>query len=95
MSERPTTPDWVKQLGALPWPTLGGKQVWGDEFAYGGWRIQQNAVTGLYRLLDPRDVRHAVGDWDHCHSAFARQRGVPVGGADNLGLLVLRAHGAA
>lgn len=67
-------PDWVKQLGAVPWPTLGGKQMWGDVFLYGGWRIQKNAVTKLYRLLDPRDVRHAAGDWEHCHTAFARLR---------------------
>lgn len=76
MTDRPTTdpPEWVKQLGAVPWPTMGGKQMWGDVFLYGGWRIQQNTVTGLYRLLDPRDVRHASGDWDHCHNAFVRLR---------------------
>ncbi len=67
-------PEWIKQLGAVPWPTLGGKQFWADVFLYGGWRIQRNVQTGVHRLLDPRDVRYAMGDWDHCHTAFARIR---------------------
>ncbi len=71
----PEIPDWVMQLGAVPLPTLGGKQMWGDVFLYGGWRIQRNIVTKLFRLLDPRDIRHAAGDWDHCHTAFVRLRG--------------------
>lgn len=70
----PGPPDWLKALGAVPWPTLGGKQVWGDVFLYGGWRIQRNAISGLHRLLDPRDIRHAMGDWEHCHTAFVRLR---------------------
>ena len=47
-------------------PTLGGKQLWGDELFCGQWRIQRNVVTGHYRLLDPDDVRRAWGSKDNC-----------------------------
>lgn len=58
----------------LPWPTLGGKQVWADVFLYAGWRIQQNVLSEQHRLLDPWDVRHAAGNWRHCHDTFLRLR---------------------
>lgn len=47
-------------------PTLGGKQLWADVFLHAGWRVQQNVVTGHHRLLDPNDVRRAVGSFEHC-----------------------------
>jgi hypothetical protein len=60
-------------FGALdygPWnlqlATYGGKQFWTDQRILGGWRIQKNAVTRHYRLVDPDDVRHAWGTWDAC-----------------------------
>ncbi|MEZ4321568.1 MAG: alpha/beta fold hydrolase [Myxococcota bacterium] len=59
-------------------PTLGGKQLWADEFVCEGWRIQQNVVSGHHRLLDDADLRIAWGTWEHCKAHFDRiaaQRG--------------------
>jgi pimeloyl-ACP methyl ester carboxylesterase len=47
-------------------PTFGGLWVWTDVVIYDDWRVQQNAVTGHYRLIDPRERRHASGDLDEC-----------------------------
>ncbi|MEZ4241471.1 MAG: alpha/beta fold hydrolase [Myxococcota bacterium] len=55
-------------------PTLGGKQIWGDEFLYAGYRIQQNVYTKHHRLLGPNDARLAAGTFDHCHDTFRRLR---------------------
>ena len=44
-------------------PTWGGKQFWGDELFFHGWHIQRNAITGHYRLLDERNLRHAGARW--------------------------------
>ncbi len=54
----------------LPFPTLGGKQIWADNFIYAGWRIQQNVYTDHFRLLDDRDIRRAWGDEAACREAF-------------------------
>ena len=72
-------------------PTLGGNQVWADEYARHGWRIQQNIVTGHYRLLDGRNFRRAWGSFDHCRAALDRLR------PDNptAGHTVLLLHGIA
>ena len=74
MAGPPDNNDWAEQFAAIPVPTLGGKQLWGDVFLYAGWRIQRHALTGQHRLLDPRDVRHALGDWGQCHDDFVRIR---------------------
>jgi hypothetical protein len=47
-------------------PTFGGLWVWTDVVIYDDWRVQQHAVTGHYRLIDPRERRHASGDLDEC-----------------------------
>lgn len=50
------------------WKTLGGKQFWNDQHHCGGWRIQKNAVSGRFRLLDP-DNRLAMSDSEEaCHA---------------------------
>lgn len=54
----------------LPLPTLGGKQFWTDIRHFDGWRIQHNHLTGHYRLLDARNVRHAWGDESECREAL-------------------------
>ena len=54
----------------LAFPTLGGFQFWGDEMVYCGWRIQRNAVTHHYRLIDPRHIRRAWGTYEECEDAF-------------------------
>jgi len=58
----------------LPFPTLGGKQIWADTYIYAGWRIQQNVFTGHFRLLDDRDIRRAWGDEAACREAFEALR---------------------
>ncbi len=58
----------------VPMPTLGGKQLWSDEFIYAGWRIQQNVVTEHHRLLDSGDVRRAWGSFAHCREVFDQAR---------------------
>lgn len=55
-------------------PTLGGKQLWADEFVYAGYRIQENGVTGHHRLLGPDDTRLHWGSWEDCRDAFERLR---------------------
>jgi hypothetical protein len=47
-------------------PTLGGKQFWTDFAWKNGWRLQQNAITDHWRLLDDRNVRWAWGSRQHC-----------------------------
>lgn len=46
--------------------TMGGAQFWCDELFFHHWRIQQNVLTGHYRLLDEGNVRHAWGAYSHC-----------------------------
>ena len=55
----------------LPWPTFGGKQLWGDVFLRGGYRIQRHAMwKHHHRLLDPWDRRLVAGSWEACRAAF-------------------------
>jgi len=64
----------AQRLSQLPLPTLGGKQLWGDVFVYGGHRIQRNVITQHHRLLAPGDIRLAIGTWESCYQAFQRHR---------------------
>ena len=50
----------------FPSATLGGTQFWTDELVFRNWRIQQNCLTGHYRLLDGDDFRRAWGTFDQC-----------------------------
>jgi pimeloyl-ACP methyl ester carboxylesterase len=57
------------QSGGLPAigvPTFGGVWVWSDAVIRNDWRIQQHALTGHYRLIDPQDKRFAAGDFETC-----------------------------
>lgn len=61
-------------------PTFGGKQFWTDELIHGGWRIQRNAYSGHYRLLDPDNHRVTWGSWDHCQQQWnqlKREKNIP------------------
>lgn len=60
------------RMSAHSIPTLGGLQFWADRRVQGGWRLQQNVLTGRCRLLDDRNRRHAVGDLDGCRAAMDR-----------------------
>ena len=63
----------------LPFPTLGGKQIWADIFIRGGWRIQRNVYSRHCRLLDRNNIRRAWGSYDQCRESFDRiQRRKPV-----------------
>ncbi len=53
-------------------PTLGGLQMWTDELVFRDWRIQRNALTGHYRLLDDRNQRRAWGTGDQCRAELER-----------------------
>ncbi len=61
--------------GHLNWrmATLGGKQFWTDFVWVEGWRIQQNALTGHWRLLNPNNVRYAWGSREACAAALEQQ----------------------
>ncbi len=56
----------------LQMPTMGGKQFWADELFFHQWRIQQNVLTGHFRLLDKNDVRYAWGTFDECKAALEK-----------------------
>jgi hypothetical protein len=69
-----------RPVSALPnavTPTLGGRQLWGDELFFHEWHIQRNALTGHYRLLDGKNRRHAWGTFEQCQAKlndFKRQQ---------------------
>lgn len=69
-------------------PTWGGKQLWSDHAWRHGWRIQQNALTGHYRLLDPANVRHAWGNRAACDQALESQRVSPAIAGNHLVVLL-------
>ena len=73
-------------------PTLGGNQFWADEAARQGWRIQQNALTDHYRLLDTQNIRRAWGSLDHCRATLDRLR-PPNPDAPGAGHTVMLLHG--
>ncbi|MEM8665915.1 MAG: alpha/beta fold hydrolase [Planctomycetota bacterium] len=50
--------------------TGGGTQLWTDHCFRDGFRVQQNALTGHWRILDPRDVRRGWGSEDHCRGVL-------------------------
>lgn len=66
------TPEGTSQMPYLnvPLPTMGGTQVWTDHRNINGWRLQQNVITGHWRLLDPSDIRRAWGDRESCQNKF-------------------------
>jgi hypothetical protein len=64
----------------VPMPTLGGNQFWADELFFHDWRIQRNAGSGQYRLLDGSNFRHASGSFARCVAALEeikKERGLP------------------
>jgi pimeloyl-ACP methyl ester carboxylesterase len=74
----------------LPFPTLGGRQIWADQFLRREWRIQRNVFTGHCRLLDPNNIRRAWGSYEHCRARFdghIERAGAPVGN-DHIVMLV-------
>lgn len=58
----------------VPVKTLGGRQFWGDVRFFHGWKIQQNVITGHYRLLDGKDYSHASGSLERCEAKLKEIR---------------------
>jgi pimeloyl-ACP methyl ester carboxylesterase len=76
----------------LPFPTLGGKQIWADIFIRSGWRIQRNVYSSHCRLLDRNNIRRAWGTQEQCRESFERiQKRNPV--AARNGHVVMLVHG--
>ena len=76
----------------VPTKTLGGQQFWGDVAHFHGWRIQQNALTEHFRLIDGDDVRHAWGTREQCQTKLdeiKREKKLPKMSGDG----VLLVHG--
>ncbi len=72
--------------------TTGGTQLWTDYLHRGGDRLQQNAVTGHWRLLDSVNVRRAWGTREQCEGVLDGRHSKP----DNAGEpkhLVVMLHG--
>ncbi len=61
--EKEQSRQWV-----IPIPTFGGLQVWTDFSYRQGYRIQHNAVTGNWRLLDGNDRRWMWGTRAQCEA---------------------------
>ena len=59
--EKEQSRQWV-----IPIPTFGGLQVWTDHSYRRGYRIQHNAVTDNWRLLDGNDRRLMWGTRGQC-----------------------------
>ena len=83
-------PEVASKYLNLNTPTLGGKQLWTDHYWQQGWRIQQNVLTGHWRLLDPQNVRHAWGNRTACEQALRAKQLSPPPAASHM-IIVL--HG--
>ena len=66
--------DQMSKRPNLPFPTLGGKQLWADRHWFAGWRVQQHVWTGHARLLDRSNVRRAWGSLEACEAALQAAR---------------------
>lgn len=53
--------EFYMEFPNIPTPTLGGHIFWSNELEKKGWRLQHNKITGLYRILDPSDIRRTWG----------------------------------
>lgn len=51
---------------------LGGYQFWSDIWVRSGWRVQEHAVSGTNRLLDPRNRCVFTGAAEQCLAEAAR-----------------------
>jgi hypothetical protein len=54
-------------------PTLGGKQLWTDHRWLDDYRLQQNALSGHWRVLDPDNVRIGWGGKTACLRLLQQQ----------------------
>lgn len=56
-------------MSFINWPiqTAGGHVFWDTLEIKNGWKLQENKLTGHYRILDPEDIRQA---WDTSYSSI-------------------------
>lgn len=54
--------------------TNGGQQFWADVRYHAGWRIQEQALTGHFRLLNPNYERVSWGSLEACEARLAEVR---------------------
>lgn len=54
----------------LPNASFGRSQFWTDEMIAGPWRIQRNALTNSFRLLDGQAYRRACGSYEECRECL-------------------------
>jgi pimeloyl-ACP methyl ester carboxylesterase len=57
----------------LEWKTGGGMQFWTDHIHREGYRLQQNAITGHWRLLDADNIRLSWGKRSTCEAVLQRK----------------------
>jgi pimeloyl-ACP methyl ester carboxylesterase len=50
----------------IPLKTIGGTQLWTDHLWRDGYRLQQQAMTGHWRVVDRGNVRRGWGSRAHC-----------------------------
>ena len=53
-----------REMPNIPFPTMGGQFLWNNIASGGGYRLQQNMITGHARILDSDDIRIAWGGID-------------------------------
>lgn len=72
--QSPADPPMTESQGNfnLPIKTAGGQQLWTDFRNRDRYRVQQNALTTHWRLLDPANVRLAWGSKEQCLSELDR-----------------------
>ena len=65
-AEKKSETENAKGLPNIKTPTLGGKQLWTDHAWRHAWKVQQNVLTGHWRLIDDRQVRQTWGSREAC-----------------------------
>jgi hypothetical protein len=75
----------------LPMITAGGTQVWTDHRWRDGYRVQQNSLTGHWRLLDADNIRRAWGSKPQCLTALDQRCPKPTDAAPKHRIVLL--HG--
>ena len=78
----------------VPFPTMGGQQVWRDVAFRNGWKVQQNILTKHHRLLDPRNIRRDWGSLAAMLSRLDERAGTNATGATEMPYIFL-VHGIA
>lgn len=64
--------DFLPEPPNIKFPTMGGEVFWDDLDSRGGYRLQQNKVTGHCRILDDNDERVAWGNEAEMRAEFRR-----------------------